>query len=83
MYERPETLENALLSLSAGEKQILAGGTDFYPALGENQPQNPVVDISGIDELRGIHDERDVWRIGALATWSEIVRRSFRRRSTG
>lgn len=74
MYERPDTLENALLSLSTGEKRILAGGTDFYPALGDRQPQNPVVDISGIDELKGIHDERDFWRIGALATWGEIVK---------
>jgi N-methylhydantoinase B len=56
---------------------VLAGGTDFYPALTaraawlEATPRN-VLDISAIDELRGInHDARGV-TFGALVTWSDI-----------
>lgn len=74
MYERPDTLEGALASLSEGEKQILAGGTDFYPGLSDLQPRRPVVDITAISELKGIHEEPEFWRIGALTTWSEAIR---------
>ena len=33
--------------LAAGEAQILSGGTDFYPALGDRVVHGPVVDVSG------------------------------------
>ncbi len=73
MYERPATLDKALSSLATGEKAILAGGTDFYPMLGERQPSGPVLDITGLGELRYIKREGDGWHIGALATWTDIV----------
>ncbi len=74
MYLRPDTLDDVLGLLSQGGKQILAGCTDFYPALGERAPFEPVVDISAVDELRGIRQEADCWQIGALTTWTDIVR---------
>lgn len=73
MYERPTSLSDALASLSQGDRQVLAGGTDFYPALGERQPSRPIVDISALEELNGIHEDADHWRIGALTTWTAIV----------
>ncbi|MEX0345891.1 MAG: xanthine dehydrogenase family protein subunit M [Rhizobiaceae bacterium] len=73
MYERPASLDKALSSLAAGEKAILAGGTDFYPMLGERQPSGAVVDITGLAELRYMKREPDGWHIGALATWTDIV----------
>lgn len=54
--------------------QILAGGTDFYPALGERLPQSDVVDITSIREIRGISFETEWIRIGGSTTWSEVVR---------
>ena len=54
--------------------QILAGGTDFYPALGERLPQGRVVDITALGEIRGISVETDKIRIGGLTTWSEVIR---------
>ncbi len=54
--------------------QILAGGTDFYPALGERLPQGNVVDITALDELRGISIESNHFRIGGLTTWTEVIR---------
>lgn len=54
--------------------QILAGGTDFYPALGERLPQGDVVDITAIQEIRGISRQADHVRIGGLTTWSEVIR---------
>ena len=60
--------------LAAGEAQILSGGTDFYPALGDRVVRGPVVDVSGLGELRGVSSEGDWFRIGGLTTWSEIIR---------
>src|SRR2546427_7604949 len=53
--------------------QVLAGGTDFYPALGENQPDGPVVDITALKEIKGVATEKDCFRIGGLTTWSEFL----------
>jgi len=60
--------------LAAGEAQILSGGTDFYPNLGDRVVHGPVVDVSGLGELRGVSSEAGYFRIGGLTTWSEIIR---------
>lgn len=74
MYIKPTTLDEAVFALAAEPAQILAGGTDFYPALGDRPVRVPVVDVSGLDELRGISFQQDRIRIGALTTWSAIIR---------
>jgi CO/xanthine dehydrogenase FAD-binding subunit len=61
-------------ALASSHAQILAGGTDFFPALGERVPQGDVVDITSLCELRGISWEREYVRIGGLTTWTEIIR---------
>lgn len=60
--------------LAASGGQILAGGTDFYPALGERPPQGDVIDITSLREIRGISLETEWIRIGGLTTWTEIIR---------
>jgi CO/xanthine dehydrogenase FAD-binding subunit len=67
-------LDEAVAILADGEAQVLAGGTDFYPALGDRPMRTPVVDISRLSELRGVSTEDGWIRIGGLTTWSEIVR---------
>lgn len=74
MYERPVSLRSALDALANGPRMILAGGTDFYPALHDTRPSNPVLDITAIKELRGLRREDGGWRIGALTTWTDILR---------
>jgi CO/xanthine dehydrogenase FAD-binding subunit len=74
LYLKPNTLQEAVSLLSAASGQILAGGTDFYPALGDRPPQGRIVDISALREIRGITTEKDVTRIGGLATWTEVIR---------
>src|SRR5882724_6212816 len=54
LYLKPKTLDEALHLLALPGGQILAGGTDFYPALGERLPQGRVVDITALREIRGI-----------------------------
>lgn len=73
LYFRPKTLNDAVSVLASSGGQILAGGTDFYPALGERVPPCDVVDITLLRELRGISKEDQVIRIGGLTTWSEVL----------
>jgi CO/xanthine dehydrogenase FAD-binding subunit len=73
-YSKPRTLDEAMALLAAGEARILSGGTDFYPALGDRVVRGPVVDVSGLGELRGVSTDADYFRIGGLTTWSEIIR---------
>ncbi len=56
---------------------VLAGGTDFYPAQTartawlEATPRN-MLDISGIDELRGIRQDERRRHLRGARTWAEI-----------
>jgi CO/xanthine dehydrogenase FAD-binding subunit len=52
----------------------LSGGTDFFPALGERPVSSPVIDISGVAELRGISVGENEIRIGGLTTWTDVLR---------
>lgn len=84
---RPTALADALLALAdpqlAGSPAIierltvLAGGTDFYPAQTartawlEATPRN-ILDVSGIEALKGIRESETGIAFGALTTWAEI-----------
>lgn len=73
LYIRPKTVDDAVSSLSTHQAQILSGGTDFFPALGDRAIRGTVVDISALRALRGISNAPDQTRIGALTTWTEII----------
>lgn len=70
-YARPATLDAALQMLSGSGGRILAGGTDLYPTAGARLT-GPVLDVTGIAEMRGI-SLGDGLRIGAAVTWGEIA----------
>lgn len=74
MYFRPNTLNEAVRTLASSGGQVLAGGTDFFPALGDRPVTGVVVDISGLDELKGVVQEPKYIRIGGLTTWTEVVK---------
>jgi CO/xanthine dehydrogenase FAD-binding subunit len=74
LYFRPKTLDEAVVQLTLPGIQILSGGTDFYPALGDRAAREPVMDISGLGELRGISNDVNYFRIGGLTTWTDIIR---------
>jgi CO/xanthine dehydrogenase FAD-binding subunit len=76
-YAKPHSLEEALALLAEGPWRILAGGTDFYPALGAKPLRENVLDINALSELRGVSDDGDAIVIGARATWSAIVHASL------
>jgi CO/xanthine dehydrogenase FAD-binding subunit len=72
-YLRPTRLEDALASLQAGSRVILAGGTDYYPSRVGRPLDDDVLDISAISGLRTLRQEQGYWRIPALATWSDVL----------
>jgi len=73
IYLKPRTLDEAVSQLAGSDAQILSGGTDFYPALGEKLPRGTIVDVSCLRELRGIAVSADHIRIGGLTTWTEVI----------
>ncbi|HEY7095381.1 MAG TPA: xanthine dehydrogenase family protein subunit M [Terriglobales bacterium] len=72
MFFRPTTLREATQALAEGG-QVLAGGTDFFPALGTRPVTGTIIDLTRIHELRGIDTASDHIRIGGATTWSEIA----------
>jgi CO/xanthine dehydrogenase FAD-binding subunit len=73
MYFQPTTLDQAVRDAQVDGVRILAGGTDFYPSWGDRLPDFPILDISRVAEISGVTATKDGWRIGATATWSELV----------
>ncbi|UXX81807.1 FAD binding domain-containing protein [Roseovarius pelagicus] len=73
-YHRPETLDEALRVLAGGSATIAAGCTDLFAATQRRDLVGSVVDITGVPELRRIEVRDAGIRIGAAATWSDLVR---------
>jgi CO/xanthine dehydrogenase FAD-binding subunit len=72
LYLRPRSLEEAVQALAESRGTILSGGTDFFPALGDRVPNKPIIDISAVADLKGIHSTKDTIRFGGRTTWREI-----------
>jgi CO/xanthine dehydrogenase FAD-binding subunit len=73
-YAKPQSIDDALALLSEGRWRILAGGTDFYPALGARPLREDVLDINGLEDLRGIVETPTHVTIGARTSWTDIIR---------
>lgn len=73
-YLRPTELNQALAALNTHALTIVAGGTDFYPARVGKPLDDDVLDVTALAELRGIEEGDDHFRIGALVTWTDLIR---------
>ncbi|MGC5584735.1 FAD binding domain-containing protein [Ornithinimicrobium sp. W1679] len=75
-YAVPSTVEEALALLAehGDEAKVMAGGQSLLPVLRMrlNAP-GMVVDISRIEELKGITDQGDGIRIGAGSTYQDVL----------
>lgn len=74
-YYRPGSASEAVTILAGNpEATVIAGGTDLVidRRLGRADPQAPLVDVTGIDELRGVRWDSDELHIGAAAAISAI-----------
>ncbi len=74
-YLTPTTLDDALGALSgSGPVSVIAGGTDWFPALGERSFDGTLLDVTRVAGMRGISVQETGWRIGGATTWSDILR---------
>ena len=73
-YLRPAVLDAALGAMAARPRTVLAGGTDIYPAHVGRPIDDDILDVTGLPDLREITLVDGVWRIPALATWSDLLR---------
>ena len=73
MYRRPGDLAEALDVLARDRPTVLAGGTDVFAARDAGSLDAPVLDLSRLVDLRAIRGGPAGWRIGALATWSDLA----------
>ncbi len=73
-YKRPETIEEVFELLNQNDNsQIVAGGTDLLVKLREAESSPDfLIDIKELDELKGIEQENNEIKIGALTTITEI-----------
>jgi xanthine dehydrogenase small subunit len=77
---RPATLAEAysVLSGRAADLKVIAGGTDLMVLMNAHMlDAAEFLDIWRVDELRGIADEGDSLRIGALTTYTRLVESSL------
>jgi CO/xanthine dehydrogenase FAD-binding subunit len=72
----PRTLDEAFAALAEAPHRPVAGGTDLLVQItGEiGEPPERVIDIWGLDELRGISLQDGALVIGALTTYTQIRR---------
>ena len=72
-YVRPTELDQALGLLGESPRVIVAGGTDYYPSRVGRPLDDDVLDVTALDALKAIDIAADHVRIGALATWTDVI----------
>src|SRR5262245_920441 len=73
----PTTLDEAygILAECGSGATIIAGGTDLMVALNAGSlDAHEFIDIWRLNELRGINDEGETIRIGALTTYTQLIK---------
>jgi aerobic carbon-monoxide dehydrogenase medium subunit len=76
-YVRPGSLDEAVRALADGgdEAKVIAGGQSLLPLLRLRLAYPELlVDVGGLDELRGVTDQGERLLIGARTTHYEVVR---------
>lgn len=81
-YIAPTSLEQAAEVLAGKDVTILAGGTDLMPQgnAGRVQFKNTLMNIRRVQELKGITQEGEWVRVGALTTITELMESDLIRR---
>lgn len=85
-YVAPTTVDEAVRALAAGgeDAKVMAGGQSLIPVLRMRlAAPTLVVDLSGLTELTGVHDDGDSLRIGAMTTHYEVQRDPLVREHAG
>jgi len=67
-------LDAALEIRSDPDVTVAAGCTDLFPATEARALTGPVLDLTNIAELRGVTRTPSGWRLGAITTWTDVIR---------
>jgi xanthine dehydrogenase small subunit len=71
----PRSLDDALRMLREEPRMPIAGCTDVFVNLHfGTEPARRFLDLWGLDELRGIESRDGVLRMGALTTYTDVIR---------
>lgn len=76
-YTRPTGVDDAVQALgdAGDEAKVLAGGQSLIPMLRMRlAAPEMLIDVGGIAEMRGVHDDGDALVIGAMTTHDEVLR---------
>ena len=74
-YAKPGSIDEAIQALAEGgeDAKVLAGGHSLLPLMKLRLAlPSLLVDIGGLDELRGVERQNGGWRIGALTTHATL-----------
>lgn len=77
-------MAQAVELLSDGGAVALAGGTDYFANRVGRLPEGRLVDLTGVEALRGVSRLTDgSWRIGGATTWTDLFRADLPSAFTG
>jgi len=75
-YHRAASVQEALTMLAENpDLKVIAGGHSLLPAMRLRLAQPPaLLDVFGLEELRGIRRDGDVFVVGAMTTHAQVLR---------
>jgi CO/xanthine dehydrogenase FAD-binding subunit len=73
-YLTPTRAPEALDLLRRHAPKVIAGCTDYFPSRPEGPTAAYLMDVTGIEGMRGVARTADGWRIGAATTWTDLLR---------
>jgi CO/xanthine dehydrogenase FAD-binding subunit len=73
-YHSPTDLPHVFDLMDQGPVSLIAGGTDWFPAQGDNPVQTDILDVTGLPGFRGIERTPEGWRFGAAVRWADVIR---------
>lgn len=76
-YFAPDSLTDALSLLADQPGQVVAGGTDVYPAQGQAPAAKRYLDVTRISGFGEISHGSNGTRFGAAVTWSDVIRQDL------
>ena len=73
LYLQPKSVDEAVRALAENSLFVLAGGTDYFPARVGKPFNENILDITGIEKLRGVTERETHFNIGALTRWTDVI----------